>query len=118
MDRRTDGPRKTQTWHTFIQNHSKEVWACDFLTQYTAFFAVAYVFVIIEVGSRRIVQVNVTTNPTLPWVKQQIREATAWGQTPRFLVHDNDGIFGQFGRGDVRGFRGMRNRFCRNEPRP
>jgi hypothetical protein len=51
-----------------------------------------------KVGSRRIVHVNVTTNPTLPWVKQQIREAAAWGQTPRFLVHDNDGIFGQFGR--------------------
>jgi hypothetical protein len=31
-------------------------------------------------------------------VKQQIREATAWGQTPRFPVHDNDGIFGQFSK--------------------
>ena len=98
MVRRTDGPRRTQTWHTFIQNHAKEVWACDFLTQYTAFLAVIYVFVIMEVGSRRIVHVNVTANPTLAWVKQQIREATAWGQTPRFLVHDNDGIFGQYGR--------------------
>jgi hypothetical protein len=98
MVRRTISPRRPQTWHTFIQNHAKEVWACDFLTQYTAFFAVVYVFVIMEVGSRRIIHVNVTTNPTLPWVKQQIREATAWDRTPRFLVHDNDGIFGQFGR--------------------
>jgi hypothetical protein len=40
----------------------------------------------------------VTINPTLLWVKQQIREATAWDATPRFLVHDNDGIFGQCGR--------------------
>ena len=96
--RRTDGPRKTQTWRTFIQNHAKDVWACDFLTQYTAFFAVVYVLVIMEVGSRRIVHANVTTNPTLSWVKQQIREATAWDKIPRFLVHDNDGVFGQFGR--------------------
>ena len=73
----------------FIHNHAKQVWACDFLAPYTAFFAVAYIFVIMEVGSRRIVHVNVTSNPTLSWVKQQIREATAWGQTPRFLVHDN-----------------------------
>ncbi len=51
-----------------------------------------------EVGSRRIVHVNVTTNPTLAWVKQQIREATAWDETLRFLVHDNDGIFGQCGK--------------------
>ena len=91
-------PRGTQTWRTFVRNHSKEVWACDFLTQYTALFAVAYVFVVMEIGSRRIVHVNVTTAPTLFWVKQQIRQATAWDATPHFLVHDNDGIFGQCGR--------------------
>jgi len=96
-------PRGNQTWRTFVRNHAKEVWACDFLTQYTALFAVAYVLVIMEVGSRRIVHVNVTTNPTLPWVKQQLREATAWGNGPCFLIHDNDGIFGQIrtrGTGD------------------
>jgi len=98
MTPRSSKPRGDQTWHTFIRNHAKEVWACDFLTQYTAFFAVSYVFVIMELGSRRIVHVNVTSNPTLSWVKQQIREATVWGQTPRFLVHDNDGVFRQFGR--------------------
>jgi putative transposase len=92
---RSSRPRGRQTWRTFIQNHAREVWACDFLTQYTALFAVAYVFVIMEVGSRRIFHVNVTTNPSLTWVKQQIREATAWDNAPRFLIHDNDGIFGQ-----------------------
>lgn len=50
-----------------------------------------------EVGSRRIVHGNVTTNPTPAWVKQQVRKATAWDQSPCFLLHDNDGIFGQFG---------------------
>jgi hypothetical protein len=40
----------------------------------------------------------VTTNPTLGWRKQQIHEATADDAVPRFLVHDNDGIFGQYGR--------------------
>ena len=91
-------PRRGQTWRTFIRNHAQAVWACDFLTQSTAFFAVVYVFVIMEVGSRRIVHIHVTTNPTLSWVKQQLREATAWSRGPRFLIHDNDGIFGQFGR--------------------
>jgi len=42
--------------------------------------------------------VGVTASPTLAWVKQRIREATPFGSMPRFLVHDNDGIFGQFGR--------------------
>jgi hypothetical protein len=97
MGPRHGSPRGDQTWRTFIRNHAKEVWACDFLTQYTAFFAIAHIFVVMEIGSRKIVHVNVTANPTLVWVKQQIREATAWDQNPRFLVHDNDGIFGQFG---------------------
>ena len=104
--------RGKQTWRAFINNHAKQVWACDFLTQYTAFYAVAYVFVIMEVGSRKIIHVIVSANPTLAWVKQEIREATAEGQSPHFLVHDNDGIFGQFGRavsverdGKTRGYR-------------
>ena len=95
---RSLAPRGDQTWRTFVRNHAKEVWACDFLTQYTALFAVVYVFVIMEIGSRRIVHVNVTTNPTLSWTKQQIREAMAGDRTPRFIVHDNDGIFGQYGK--------------------
>jgi len=90
-------PRGDQTWRTFIRNHAQELWACDFLTQYTALFTIAYVFVIMEIDSRRIVHVNVTTNPSIAWVKQEIREATAWDETPRFLIHDNDGIFGQYG---------------------
>ena len=69
MVSRRGTPRGDQTWRTFIRNHANEVWACDFLTQHTAFFAVAYVFVIMEVGSRRIVHDNVTTNPTLSRVK-------------------------------------------------
>jgi hypothetical protein len=68
------------------------------MTQHTALFAVVYVFVIMEIGSRRIVHVNVTTNPTLSWTKQQIREATAEQRSPRFLLHDNDGIFRQYGQ--------------------
>jgi len=68
------------------------------LAQYTALFAVVYIFVVIEVGSRRIVHVNTTTSPTLAWIKPQIREPPAEDRTPRFLVHVNDGIFGQYGR--------------------
>jgi hypothetical protein len=84
----------------------------DFLTQYTAIFALVHIFVIMEIGSRRIVHVNVTPSPTLSWVKQQIREATADDQTPRFLVHDNDGIFGQYGK-PVTMERDDRTRSCR-----
>ena len=98
MVSRRKGPRGDQTWRTFIKNHAKQVWSCDFVTQYTALFSTVYVLVIMEIGSRRVTQVGVTTSPTLEWVKQQMRDATPYDATPRFLVHDNDGIFGQFKR--------------------
>jgi hypothetical protein len=53
---------------------------------------------VMELGSRRIVHFNVTYDPSLDWVKNQIREISPYGEGPKFLIHDNDGIFGQFGR--------------------
>jgi len=35
---------------------------------------------------------------TLDWVKTQIRDIAAFDRKPRFLLHDNDGIFGQYGQ--------------------
>ena len=60
-------------------------------------YSVRYVLVLMELRSRRVVHVAVTVSSTLAWVKQQVREATPFGSVPRFLVHGNDGIFGQFG---------------------
>ena len=45
-----------QTWATFIKNHAGEMWACDFLQTYDLFFRAVFVYLIIELGSRRIVQ--------------------------------------------------------------
>ena len=104
------GPRGGQTWKTFIRNHASQVFAVDFLTQPTALFTVVYNFVVMEIASRRIVLINVTTSPGLAWVQQQIRQATAWGKSPRFLIHDNDGIFGQFRDRKRRGKKGRRYR--------
>ncbi len=95
MVKRSPGDR--QTWRTFIKNHGHEIFACDFLTQHTAFFAVIYVFVVMELDTRRIVHINITQQPSLPWVKKQILHLSAFDCSPRFLLHDNDGIFGQFG---------------------
>jgi len=107
---RSRGPKGGQTWRTFIRNHASQVFAADFLTQYTALFTSVYIFVIIHVASRRIVLINATTSPGLAWVKQQIRQATAWAQCPRFLLHDNDGVYGQYHQRRPRGERGRRYR--------
>jgi putative transposase len=105
-------PRGGQTWKTFVNNHASQMFAIDFLTQFTVFFTVVYIFVVIEIASRRIVLINATTSPGLAWVQQQLRQATVWDESPRFLLHDNDGIFGQFRDRKRRGEKGRRYR-CR-----
>ena len=90
------GPRSPrQTWATFLRNHAGELWACDFLQTYDVFFRTVFLFVIIELGSRRLVHFGVTRNPTDPWVAQQLREATPFGEGPRYLIGDNDRKYGK-----------------------
>jgi putative transposase len=72
-----------QTWKTFLRNHAKDVWACDFLQVMDLFFRPVFAFFIIELQSRRVIHVNVTRAPTDPWVAQQLREATPYGQAPK-----------------------------------
>jgi putative transposase len=69
QDNRRVGP-SGQTWGTFLRNHTSEIWACDFLQTYDALFRGIFVFVIIEMESRRVVHVNVTRHPTDAWVAQ------------------------------------------------
>jgi putative transposase len=73
-----------QTWASFLRNHASQIWACDFLQTYDLFFRTVFVFVIIELGSRRIVHFGVTRNPTDQWTAQQLREATPFGEGPRY----------------------------------
>jgi putative transposase len=58
------------------------------------FFRPLFAFFVVELASRRAVHVGVTRLPTDAWATQQLREATTEGQTPRFLLRDNDGKFG------------------------
>ncbi len=51
-------------------------------------------FFVIELASRRVIHASVTRHPTDAWVAQQLREATPFGQHPRYLVRDNDATYG------------------------
>jgi putative transposase len=83
-----------QNWSTFLRNHAKEVWACDFLQVTDLFFRPLFAFFVVELQSRKVIHVGVTRSPTDAWTAQQLREATPYGQTPRYLIRDNDGKFG------------------------
>ena len=59
----------------------------------TASGRILYVFVAMEVRSRRILHTNVTAHPTAEWTLQQFREFLAYDHHYRFLIHDRDSIF-------------------------
>jgi hypothetical protein len=46
-------------------------------------------------GTREIVHLNVTRSPTDAWAAQQLREATPYGDGPRYVIRDNDDKFGR-----------------------
>ncbi len=90
---RTQQPRR-QTWATFLHNHATQIWACDFLQITDLFFRPLFAFFFIELQSRKVIHVGVTRSPTDAWVAQHLREATPYGQTPKYLIRDNDNKFG------------------------
>lgn len=83
-----------QSWGTFVRNHTNNIWACDFLQLYDAWFRPIFVFFVVKHGSREVVHFNVTRAPSDEWTAQQMREATPWGEGPRFLIRDNDAKYG------------------------
>jgi len=62
--------RSGQTWSTFLKNHFRDIWACDFTVVNDLLFRSWYVFVIMELHTRRIVHAAVTSFPTDGWVAQ------------------------------------------------
>ncbi len=94
--RPTPGPTSgSQAWSTFVRNHARSMLACDFFVAVTATFRVVYVFVVMEVGTRRIVHCNVTAHPSAEWTAQQFR-MIVWGHQPyRYMIHDRDSIYSE-----------------------
>jgi putative transposase len=83
-----------QSWRTFLHNHGGDIWACDFLQVTDLFFRPLFAFFLIELRSRKVIHVGVTRSPSDAWTAQQLREATPYGQTPKYLIRDHDSKFG------------------------
>jgi len=88
------GTRSAQ-WSTFVRNHATAILACDFFVAISATFRVFYVFVVLDVGTRRIRHWNVTEHPTADWTAQQFRMAVSGDEPQRFLIHDHDSIYSE-----------------------
>ena len=63
---------------TFVRNHAKAIIACEFFIVVTTTFRLVYVFVIMEVGSRRILHFNATLQPTAAWTLQKYRTSSSF----------------------------------------
>jgi hypothetical protein len=84
MVKRREPP--SQGWRTFLHNHAPQVAAMDFFVIPTIGFDLLYAFVIVRLGRRELVWINVTRNPTAAWVARQITEAFPWEEAPG--LHD------------------------------
>ena len=69
-------------------------WAMDFAVVPTLTFRLLYVFIIVSHERREIVHFGITQHPTMLWVIQQLREATGFGTQPKYIIRDNDRIYG------------------------
>jgi transposase InsO family protein len=84
----------SQTWATFLKNHAGNIWATDFTVVHDLLFRPQYIFVVIELQTRRILHSAATRSPTDAWTAQQLREATPWGKGPAYLICDRDNKYG------------------------
>src|SRR6202163_1678446 len=83
----------SQGWRTFLRNHAPDVAAVDLFVVPTIRFDPLYAFIIVRLGRRDLISINVTANPTAEWVARQITEAFPWDEAPHYLIRDRDRIY-------------------------
>jgi putative transposase len=84
----------SQTWKTFLHNHLGQMVSIDFFTVPTITMKVLFVFVVLEHRRRQVLHFNVSEHPTAAWTSQQIVEAFAERDVPRYIIRDRDGVYG------------------------
>ena len=84
----------SQGWRTFLRNHAPDIAAMDLFVVPTVGFDLLYALVIVRLGRRHLVWINVTTNPTAEWIVRQLTEAFPWNEAPHYLIRDRDRIYG------------------------
>jgi putative transposase len=99
------GPRKpsSQSWRNFWTNHAPKIGAIDFFVVPTATFRLLYVFLVLSPDRRRVIHFGITANPSAQWTANQIVEAFPYDTAPKYLVRDNDGIYGDVFRKRIAG---------------
>ena len=84
----------SQSWRTFLRNHSDAIVAIDMCVVPTVTFDRLFALLVLGHGRRQLLWFEVTRHPTAEWLARQITEAFPWGSAPRYLVRDNDRAYG------------------------
>lgn len=88
--RKTGDIQPSLSWKKFLSSHWKSIFACDFLTA-TVFGMVAYyVFFIMELKTRKIIQASVASHPGIQFLKHQF-SVFEYEHPGAALIHDNSG---------------------------
>jgi putative transposase len=90
------------TWKTFLKNHVHDLVALDFFVVPTVTHKVLFVRLILAHERRRVVHVNITEHPMALWTAQQVVDAFPWEKAPRYLLRDQDCVYGASFRQRVR----------------
>jgi transposase InsO family protein len=85
----------SQTWKTFLHNHTAGIGAMDFLVVPTVGFKLLFVLVILRHERRHLISLSVTDHPTAEWIARQITDAFPWDEAPDYMVRDRDKCYGQ-----------------------
>lgn len=86
-------PAPRLSWVEFLKRH-KQVWAIDFFTVETGFLKRVFVFVILEIHSRKLIALRTTIYPTQEWVINTLRSELNENANPQLLLRDRDGCYG------------------------
>jgi transposase InsO family protein len=95
LPKRRPDEQERQRWTAFLRNHRDVITGMDFFVVPTIRFQRLYAWFIINHGRREVLNFNVTTNPTAPWVVQQLRESFPDAAAASYLIFDNDSIFSE-----------------------
>ena len=72
----------SQTWKTFLQNHTEAIAAIDMCVVPTLTFDLLFAFLVLGHGRRQLLWFEVTRHPTAEWLARQITEAFFWTSAP------------------------------------
>ena len=101
--------RPLQSWKTFLSNHMEGIASIDLFVVPTIAFQRLFAFLVLGLERRRLLWFAVARNPTADWLARQITEAFPWDGAPKYLIRDNDRVFGAVFKAYVRAI-GIRDR--------